>query len=438
MDSIAALWTRAQALEQRKSWDEARAVYESIVGREPMHVPARLRLSRFEQFADHYLESKQHLWRAVDSVREHANTRNIGHVTARLLEFAEEQEVAGLIESVNWSDQHVRRQSPALAQHLWLAGRYAEALRFLDAVQSHVPPHPLLTYTRANVFRYLGQMDAAEREYEAAIALSPSFPDAHWSLSTHSKSTPPGARVERIRSALTAHPPASVEQAHLYYALFREHDAADQTDQAWAALAAGAAIMRSRSQYDPEREAARLRTWLHAKASVDGGEDDETLKPIFVVGLPRTGTTLLDRMLSNHPSVVSLGERNDFSAAVSETGNHFFGSLASADYGSWIWDLDAPRAGRLYLHRLRMFAPEACHVIDKNPQNLFNLPLILKALPDARILCVKREPMDACFSNLKELFQGGAYPYSYSLDHLASHYRQASSWIDYWQRIAPQ
>src|SRR6188472_216491 len=187
MDSIAALWSRAQALEQQKGWDEARAVYESIVTREPLHVPARLRLSRFEQFADHYLESKQHLWRAVDSAREHGNTRNIGHVTARLLEFAEEQEVGALIESVSWSDQHVIRQSPALAQHLWLAGRYTEALKFLDAVQSRVPAHPLLIYTRANVLRYLGNMEAAEREYEACIALAPAFADAHWSLSTHSK-----------------------------------------------------------------------------------------------------------------------------------------------------------------------------------------------------------------------------------------------------------
>lgn len=438
MDSISGLWNRAQALEQAGQWQQAKGLYESIVASEPHHVPARLRLSRFEQFADRYLESKQHLWRAVDAVREHSNTRNIGHVTSRLLEFAEEQEVAALILAANWSDPNVIRQSPSLAQHLWLAGQYNEALRFLDAMKPHVPAHPLLSYTRANVLRYLGDMEGAGSEYEACLALSPAFPDAHWSLATHSRARPPLARIARIEAALGQHPDGSVEQAHLCYALFREYDAADQTAEAWSALSRGAAIMRNRVRFDAERESARLRQWTARKAPEIDADADEQPAPIFIVGLPRTGTTLLDRMLSNHPSVTSLGERNDFAAVISETGDHFFSSLASADHGDWLWDLGFSRAGHLYRQRMRMAAPDASHVVDKNPQNLFNIPLILRALPGARILCVQRNAMDACFSNLKELFQGSAYPYSYALSDLADHFLRARDWMNYWQRTAPR
>ncbi len=438
MESIRMLWAEAQALEQANQWQQARRLYESIVDKEPYHVPARLRLSRFEEFADRYLESKQHLWRAVDAVRDHANTRNAGYVTARLLEFAEELEVGALIMSLDWSDSHVIRQSPSLAQHLWLAGRYEEALRFIEAVRRHIPAHALLSYTRANVLRYLGDMRAAEDDYEAAIALAPEFADAHWSLATHSKANPPTCRVARIRAALEKHPAGSSEQAHLYYALFREHDAADEPSAAWDALSRGAAIMRGRVAFDAERQSLRLRRWMQTRLDDLEPTTDQKPVPIFVVGLPRSGTTMLDRMLGNHAQVASLGERNDFSAAVSEASNHFFSTLAAADYGDWIWELDLARAGHLYLQRLRALGTAKAFIVDKNPQNLFNIPLILRSLPGARIICVHRNPMDVCFSNLKELFQGGAYPYSYDQKHLADHFRMARDWMSFWQRSAPR
>ena len=135
----------------------------------------------------------------------------MSYVTARLLEFAEEERVADIILGANTSDQNVVRQSPSLAQHLWLTGRYAATLRFLDAVGTHAGAHPLLTYTRANVLRYLGDMAGAQREYEACIAMAPDFADAHWSLATHSKGEPPAARTSSGRSALRASlvPPSS-------------------------------------------------------------------------------------------------------------------------------------------------------------------------------------------------------------------------------------
>lgn len=438
MTSLAEFWNQAQEREAQGDLEQARSLYEIIVDREPHHVAARLRLSRMEQIAGRYLTSKEHVWRAVDAVREHSNTRNMGYVTARLLDFAEEGEAASLILSVNWSDPHVIRQSPVLAQHLWLSGRYEETLRFLDAMASYVPAHPLLTYTRANVLRYLGRMPEAEREYEAAIALSPDFADAHWSLATHSRAVPPLARIERIRDALGRVRPGGIEQAQLFYALFREFDAADLVDEAWAALSEGAQIMRSRCAYDSAAEEARMQALLSMPMSMADPDPDAQPAVIFIVGMPRTGTTLLDRILGNHPAVRSLGERNDLAAAVSETSNQFLGSALLRDHAGALQQLDFQRVGHMYLQRLRALAPQARYVIDKNPQNLFNLPIILQALPNARVVCLRREPMDACFSNLKELFQGDAYPYSYSLDDLADHYHRAERWMQHWQRIAPQ
>ena len=124
MQPISESWDRARQLEEQGSWDQARSLYEAILAREPLHVPARLRMSRFEQFADRYLAAKEHVQRAADAIRGRHGTRLVGYVTARLLEFAEEGEVASTILSLDWSDPDVIRQSPVLAQHLWLAGRY--------------------------------------------------------------------------------------------------------------------------------------------------------------------------------------------------------------------------------------------------------------------------------------------------------------------------
>jgi tetratricopeptide (TPR) repeat protein len=436
MQSVSESWNRARQLEAQGSWDQARSLYEAILASEPLHVPARLRMSRFEQSADCYLAAKQHLSLAASAIRERHGMQVIGYVTARLLEFAEEGEVASLILSLDWSDPEVIRQSPVLAQHLWVAGRYEDALRFLDAVATRVPAHHLLWFTRANVLRYLGDMTGAERAYEACLSLSPNFADAHWALATHARAQPPLARVARIREALNHAPDAGLEQAHLFYALFREYDAAGEIDEAWSALWQGAAIMRGRLVFDPERETERMEELMRCAVAALRPESDALPVPVFILGMPRTGTTLLDRILSNHSLVRSLGERNDLAAAVSETWGRFFRSALHADPRELLTQLDFGKAGDLYLQRLRRLAPQARYAIDKNPQNLFSIPIILQALPQARILCLRRDPMDACFSNLKELFQGDAYPYSYALDELADHCLRVRRWMEHWQGAA--
>lgn len=391
-------------------------------------------MSRFEQFADRYLAAKEHVQRAADAIRGGHGTRVVGYVTARLLEFAEEGAVASTILSLDWSDPDVIRQSPVLAQHLWLAGRYEDTLRFLD----RVPAHHLLSFTRANVLRYLGDMPGAEREYEACLALSPDFADAHWALATHARARPPLARIARIRAALENVPDDGIEQAHLFYALFREYDAADDTVEAWSALSQGAAIMRKRLVFDSQQETARMETLMRIPVSTQQSATDVLPVPIFIVGMPRTGTTLLDRILGNHSLVASLGERNDFPAAVSEASGRFFRSALQGNHRGLLPQLDFSRAGSAYLQRLQTIAPQERYVIDKNPQNLFNLPIILQALPNARVLCLRRESLDACFSNLKELFHGDAYPYSYALEDLAEHCLRVRRWMEHWGSVAPQ
>lgn len=439
-NSLDEQWNLGRQAEAAGDMALAERHYAALLARNDRHIPALLRMSRFAQAKNRYRAARQHALQAADAARLERSTRHLAFVTRRLLDFAEDAEVASVALSADWADPDILRQSPSLAQHLWLAGRYHDALRFLDAVAARVPAHPLLLLTRADVLQYLGRVDEAADGYERCLRHDPNLADAHWALAKQSPGRDTQTRVARIGQSMRHHPADSIERTQLDYALFHELDAAGQTEAAWAALAHGAACMRGRLRFDAPAAHARIAMAMRdASTDVVPPADERPPQPcpIFILGLPRTGTTLLDRMLGNHGWVSSAGERNDFNAAVSETLDRFFGGLEHEADLQALAHIDHRRVGHHYLQRLRRLASATAFAIDKNPQNLFNLPLILRALPHARIVCVTRAPMDAAFSNLKELFQGGAYPYSYDFADLAAQVTLANRWMRFWAAHAP-
>jgi len=434
MESMDAHWNRGRAFEAAHDLKSAQTEYEALLAIDGRHIPARLRMSRFAQFRGDYTAAHHHALQAADAARLGGSSRHLAFVTLRLLDFSEDAEVASVILSADPADPEVLRQAPMLAQHLWLVERYDDALRFLDAVSPRLPPNPLLWFTRGQILRFLGRLDEAAEAYERSLHLRPDFSDAHWAIATNRSARPALARVDRLHAALRNAAPDSLEMAQLQYALFHELDGADETDAAWASLMEGARIMRGLVRYDAARFAARLDALMAADWTPPALDADERRQPlpVFVVGLPRTGTTLLDRILGNHGWVRSVGERNDFAASVSRAGGRFFGSMADASDLDWLEDLSCPRVGHGYIASMQRLAPGVAMSLDKNPQNLFNIPLIVRALPHAKILCVRRDPMDAGFSNLKALFQGGAYAYSYDLGDIAAHLTATGRWSRHW------
>lgn len=441
-ETLDGLWRQGRAAETRGELAAAQHAYQRMVALEARHIPARLRLSRFCQLQDDYGQARQHALHAADALRLGGSWRLAGYVTLRLLDFAEDAEIASVVLSARLEDPDVLAQAHVLAQHLWLAGRFDDALRIVQAALPLAPANALLRYTRGNILRYLGQLESAAADYEASLALAPALSDAHWALATLHRPGPMG-RVARLEQALLAHPGPGLDRAQLLFALFHELDAADQRDKAWEALSAGMALMASLQPHAAGSGHAALRAWMDdprwqpLASEVSGAQAPQPV-PVFILGLPRTGTTLLDRMLGNHGWIASAGERNDFAAAMSTVSGRFFPGLAGAGDPGSLLSLDMARVGHDYLQRLRRAAPATALAIDKNPQNLFNLPLILRALPQAKVLVLERAPMDAAFSSLKALFPGGAYGYSYRFEALAAQVDFARAWSLHWASRAPQ
>jgi tetratricopeptide (TPR) repeat protein len=432
-------WQAAQEFDAQGDLPRARAAYEGILATAPRQPIVRLRLSDIAEREGRYRDARREAIAAADIVRTMQRQDMLPFATLRLLAFDERDRVRDMILGADWSQPAVLGQSAVLSQHLWLIDEFDAALRLIDTAMARARPHHLLHYSRANALRYQGRIADATTEFERVVGLAPNYPYAHWSLAYHEKATPPGSRVERVRRALAANAGDAVAQAHLHYALFKEFDDAGDTAAAWRELEAGARLMRGALQYDGAAEAAGIAA-LEALPSVPpprAGDAGDGRTPIFIVGMPRTGTTVLERILGNHPSVASAGELNAFAHALAEAGDLFVTTPPTAAMVERLAGIDFAAAGREYLARTGSRYGPHTHLVDKNPLNVFHAGFIARALPQARIVCLVRDPVDACFSNLKELFAGDAYAYSYDLRELADHALRFNALVAHWSRALP-
>jgi hypothetical protein len=222
----------------------------------------------------------------------------------------------------------------------------------------------------------------------------------------------------------------------LHFALAKELEDLGEYGQSFEALKRGAAARRRVLSYRVESDEQAIdsiirsfdRAWLDragAGLEVDG--------PIFVVGLPRSGTTLVERILACHDQVASVGEVNEFALAIMRTAGPTGGKeelirrAARSD----------PRAlGESYWGAIKGYGHSEAFVVDKTPLNYLYVGLIAKSLPRARIVHLRRQPMASCYAVYKTLFRMG-YPFSYDLEDLGRYYLAYHRLMDHWRRLLP-
>jgi hypothetical protein len=290
------------------------------------------------------------------------------------------------------------------------------------------------------VLSFTGPVDRAVHACENSIRKDPTYGHAHWSRAQFGIKEGAAARVERMRETLLMHGISDDDVIFLQYGLFKELDTLDRTDEAWEALMAGAQARRAVTPYCANTENAAFDALIAATSHdflAQCADIPSETTPIFIVGMPRTGTTLLERILGNHPQVATCGELNDFKQQMQWVNDARLPLEPDARYGDYVSRLDYAVLGQRYLAKTRWLTKGKSFYSDKHPMNFMSCGLILKALPHAKIIHLRRHPMDSCFSNLKELFAKSFYPYSYRLDELASHYRNYDRLMRHWHSIAP-
>lgn len=334
--------------------------------------------------------------------------------------------------------EHVR-QEPVVEDLIGtvysLMGEYHLAHDWFSKAIDHQPGYPPFMLNYANNLVYRGEAETANQVFRKIIEIQPNSPQAHWSLSGARKAQDEEHILEMqkiLRHKL--HPRA---QAFYCYAIGKEYEDLENWEAAFRAIDAGARARRSTVEYDEAAEVAMFeyleREYTPEKLTSAGHNSD---KPIFVLGQPRTGTTLVERIITSHSRVHSAGELQQFSLAIRRLSEYDNPRRFSAELFAAALGLDFARLGQTYIETTRRMQGATPHFVDKLPQNYLMIPLILTALPNARIVHVTRNPMDACFASFKQLF-ADAYLHSYEQGEMARHHARYRRLMSVWRERFP-
>lgn len=327
----------------------------------------------------------------------------------------------------------------AIGEFLVHAGDHAQALDIYDRVLALDRNDSSILSKRAVIHRFLGKFDLAAADYGQALTLTPHDAEALKGLSELRNQSSDRNSVVAMEAELAAAPTGSKDAATLHFGLAKSYEDMENHAVSWQHLVAGNALQRSWLQYDPATDRAYIEGIVLGFPNIEMLTADTTgERPIFILGLPRSGTTLVERILSNHSSVHAAGELPALSEAISITAKRLE-SLAVRnwlDLAAAIPRLDAASIAREYLTLAGPRRGAKPRFIDKQPVNFLYCGLILRAFPNAAIVHVTRHPLAACYAIYKTRF-GGTYPFAYDLNELAEFYISYRRLMVHWHHVLP-
>ncbi len=332
-------------------------------------------------------------------------------------------------------------QCSSLALILAHAGDHAAALGYYEQAIEKEPNDAQHYYNAASSQRFLGEFEAADKNYTKAIALNPSDYEAYRVRSELKKQSANSNHIAELKSQLTKAKIDPRGQAQLAYALAKELEDLGETEASFRYVSMGAKARRSCMKYQPEGDIRVIDTLRDAfNESFMQGEHrgSNNREAIFILGLPRSGTTLVERIISSHSDVISAGELNNFSIemmrqlqTVAGAGKPTKEALVALST-----KIDFHALGEAYINSTRPLTGNSAHFIDKLPLNYLYAGLIHLALPNAKIINLKRHPLDSCYAMYKQLFKD-AYPFSYDLEELGHYYLAYQRLMDHWHTVMP-
>lgn len=320
------------------------------------------------------------------------------------------------------------------------ANEHRKAAQAFARAVEEAPRVASFRFNLATALTFLGELDAAESEYEACLALDPRYWKAHLALSQLRRQQPASNHLERLRALLAdAH---EEPQARMYVnlALSKELEDLQRYAEAFTHLVAGKRAGIEGRDYRFERDRALFDALIETFDGAPTTEGSDSHEPIFVIGMPRSGTTLVDRILSSHPDVHSAGELQNFGVVVKRLSGSRTDQLIDPETVRLARNVPPRAIGEAYVASTRPGTAARPRFTDKLPHNFLYAGFIASALPRARIVCVLRDPMDTCLSNFRQLFAQSSPYYDYSFDPVttARYYVEFRRLVDHWLRLWPE
>lgn len=321
-------------------------------------------------------------------------------------------------------------------------GNTDEALDIYDAVLRQHPGHYRTHLSKGHALRTVGRLADTVAAYRKAIALQPNFGEAYWSLANLKTFRFSAADIAAMRAQLDAGNTSPEDAWHLSFALGKALEDEQQFDESFRHYADGNAARRRTVHWDSaehradmERITAFFRPEFFSSRPASGNPSPA---PIFIVGLPRAGSTLLEQILSSHSQVDGTMELPDIMAIARRLGGATLPGAESRypEILARLTAADLEALGTEYLERSAIHRSGKPYFIDKMPNNFIHVGLIHLILPNARILDARRQPIACCFAGFKQLFANGQ-TFSYSLEEIGRYYLEYVALMAHWDAVLP-
>lgn len=439
MTDDATLWRDGNARAAGRDWPAAIQCFRALAERHPDDAAAWIALAKASERAGEHRASHHATMAAVQAgpatwphalalarlLRVHHEIPALVALAAAMPGLAPDAPVPELVE---------------LADLLVQADALEPAMALLDQAVARDPASASAVYLRGTARLFLGDFAGARADLEQAVALAPHFAHAHWRLAElRGQAAGEGpARVQRLQAERAQVPPGSEHDIHFSFSLHAELHELGRHGEAWDALERGCRAKRASLRYDPavdRRLFAALEQACDAGFVQGQGHDGAGEPvPVFIVGLFRSGTTLLERLLAGHDDLADGGETLGYTARLRLAVDRRCGALLDEDMLRRAVDIDHAALGADFMAASRWRARGRAAWTEKLPSNFLNLGLIARALPRARFLHCRRDPRDVCFSNLRTLY-GGICLYSYDQQELADYHAGYRHLMAHWRRV---
>jgi len=429
---------KAREHENKGDPQAAEMIYREVLGKDPRHVEAARLLAgiaaKNKRFRDAEVFLRQVLKNAPDYVRAWVDLVNV------------QRELDKLDDSVESAKQVLRLAPDNAESHMVYAGAIGMTGMHEEAIESYqkalkmAPDKAGAICSMAHHQKTIGQQDQSIASYRRAIEVKPDHAEAYWSLANLKTFRFADGEVAAMEALLENPDLPDDARAQVHNALGLEMEGRKDYDRAFDHFEKCNEARRPLEFYDPVETQGtndRLIEMFNAEfLEKNAGVPDGPVTPILIVGLPRSGSTLIEQILASHSQVDGTHELGDLSRAIQSVRkektrrSRFPEALANLEVDEW------KKIGEAYLQRTEIFRSGAPYFVDKNPNNFIYAGIMKLALPNTKIVNARRHPLDSCLGSFKQLFASGQ-PFSYDITELAEYYLQYQRLMDYWHELLP-
>ena len=429
----------SQGLEHQAAGrtDNAEDIYRSILKENPDHVEAARLLAGIAMEHEKYRDAEIFLSRVVK------NAPDYSRAWADLVKAQREQDKFSVAissaEKLIQLDPKIAESYMVKASAEGMAGQNQAAIESYEIALKLAPNKAGAFCSMAHHLKTIGKQDEAVTAYRKAINIKPDHTESYWSLANLKTFSFLDEEISAMKALISNKELSDLGRVHLFNALGLEYEGRKNYDLAFENMSSCNAVRRKSESYDP----VEFETMIDSIIEIMSEEEMRLMPvqkadvtPIFIVGLPRSGSTLIEQILASHSAVEGTHELHELTLAMQTTRDRYNIKKRFPEALSFFEDEQWKMLGQEYLITSEKYRTNKLFFIDKNPNNFTFIGAIKLAIPNAKIINARRHPLDSCYGSFKQLFASGQ-PFSYDLVELGEYYLEYDRVMNHWHSVCP-